>query len=182
MKKLFIALAVAFMLVAVVIDAEKPSGERQGDSPNTGVFGQCGNDEQCDDGDSATMDICDKSTNPGHCVNEPAEYGTPCDGGIYSPGAGECVDSPPVGGGVGGSQFCLYDKDCNDGNDCTNDQCEYHFPNIWAECQHYDTTAACTDYNPCTIGDMCSSGACVPGQQKGCPVGTSCDPSTGNCV
>lgn len=72
MKKVLLALVTVLLILAVAM-AVKPTGERQGteeDSapPNTGVFGQCGNDKQCDDGDlSNGAEWCDKSTHPGHC-------------------------------------------------------------------------------------------------------------------
>ena len=80
MKKLLICLIAVLLLSAVVI-AVKPTGERQGqgvgEPSNTGAFGQCGNDKQCDDGNPGTNDYCDKSTSPGHCVNK--EETTPGD-------------------------------------------------------------------------------------------------------
>jgi hypothetical protein len=74
MKKLLLTMATFFLLVALVM-AVQPDGERQGDSPNTGVFGQCGNDAQCDDGEFCNgAEWCDKSTSPGHCEDgEPIE-------------------------------------------------------------------------------------------------------------
>jgi hypothetical protein len=89
---------------------------------------------------------------------------------------------PPVGEVVGGSKYCLYDKDCDDGNECTNDQCEYHFPALWATCQHYDATWACDDFNLCTIGDKCEGGQCVSGAPVVCEEGKECNPQTGYCV
>jgi hypothetical protein len=88
MKKLLLTLAILFLLMAPVI-ASKPTGERQGDSPNTGVFGQCGNDKQCDDGLFCNgAEWCDKSTSPGHC-----EAGEPeCDGGICDEKTDTCND------------------------------------------------------------------------------------------
>lgn len=73
MKKIYLTIATICLLVALGT-AVKPDGERQGDSPNTGVFGQCGNDEQCNDGLFCNgVEWCDKSTSPGHCeAGEPA--------------------------------------------------------------------------------------------------------------
>ena len=70
MKKLLIILA-AVLLLASVVMAVKPTGERQGHAANTGIFGQCGNDAQCVDSNPCTIDTCDMSTKPGQCVNAP---------------------------------------------------------------------------------------------------------------
>jgi hypothetical protein len=55
MKKLLIMLATVLLLAAVVM-AVKPTGERQGHAPNMGIFGQCGEDAQCNDNNPCTTD------------------------------------------------------------------------------------------------------------------------------
>jgi hypothetical protein len=55
----------------------------------------------------------------------------------------------------------------SDRNDCTDDLC-----NATGRCTHMPITGPCDDGNACTIGDVCSAGACVPGAPA--PAGTAC--------
>ena len=59
-----------------------------------------------------------------------------------------------------------------DGNDCTADVC-----NATGTCTHLPRSGPCDDGNPCSVGDACNAGACVPGSPA--PAGTACTSSTG---
>ncbi len=52
---------------------------------------------------------------------------------------------------------CFVDRDCEDGNPCTDDAC------AGGRCRHEDNLAACDDGDACTSGDGCSNGTCVAG-------------------
>lgn len=105
----------------------------------------CVEDEDCDDGNPCTWDLCDKPTYS--CDTEwPCRYswkdaGTPCGSGKV------CVD------GVCGENLCE-GVVCDDGLDCTDDDCDFKD----GECRF---TSTCNDQNDCTE-DICSpvSGLC----------------------
>lgn len=103
----------------------------------------------CHDDNPCTVDLC----TPDGCANLPA--GGACeDGDLCTDGDrcedGECVPGPPLV--------------CDDGNDCTNDWCEW-----WLGCRHsvsdspccIGTVHVCNDFNPCTR-DLCDpdTGTC----------------------
>jgi len=52
--------------------------------------------------------------------------------------------------------------DCDDGNVCTDDRC-VSIDALNHQCNHPNNTAACSDGDPCTVGDVCSGGACTAG-------------------
>ncbi|MBI5611206.1 MAG: hypothetical protein HY902_20200, partial [Deltaproteobacteria bacterium] len=66
---------------------------------------------------------------------------------------------------------------------CTADSCDAK-----TGCAHSATTAGCQDGDPCTLGDVCSDGACSPGPAKVCDdsnpcTDDSCDKAgQGNCL
>jgi len=71
-----------------------------------------------------------------------------CDDGDPCTSASLCADG--VCEGVGAT-------DCDDLNPCTNDVCQSN-----GGCKHPPKLAgACSDDNPCTLGDHCEAGACV---------------------
>jgi len=123
---------VAVLLLSAVAIAVKPSGERQGSKPNTGVFGQCGEDAQCNDNNPCTTDSCDLSTEPGFCVNDPYD------------GGGHILDP------------CLEDADCNDGSPCTIDSCDFSFGGSIGAC----VNAHVNDGESCS-GGVCCDGDCI---------------------
>jgi len=47
------------------------------------------------------------------------------------------------------------EETCDDSNVCTNDSC------TGGQCGFQANSAACSDGDPCTVGDMCAGGACV---------------------
>ncbi len=73
------------------------------------------------------------------------------------------------------------EKDCNDGDVCTDDSCD---PD--QGCVQVFNTDPCDDLNMCTENDTCAGGVCMPGSSVVCDDGDvctddSCDPDSG-CV
>ena len=58
---------------------------------------------------------------------------------------------------------------CNDGKACTNDSCDPK-----SGCVYTNNTAAWSDGNACTVGDVRSCGTCKPGATKSCNDGNPC--------
>lgn len=137
--------------------------------------GECvGVSINCDDGNVCTTNWCDPAT--GDCVHDPVPDATTCDDSNACTQGDTCQDGECQGGGL---------VDCEDGNNCTVDQCH---PS--SGCQHTPASGqACTDGNACTLGDSCDAeGVCTPGvdlveceDQIACTE-DSCQPSTGECV
>ncbi|NOT02759.1 MAG: hypothetical protein HOP29_19320 [Phycisphaerales bacterium] len=50
---------------------------------------------------------------------------------------------------------CVVPGDCDDGNECTDDDC------VANACVYTDNTNPCDDADPCTVGDVCSGGMCT---------------------
>lgn len=73
-----------------------------------------------------------------------------------------------------GPAGCKDDGDCDDENPCTDDVCNMEV------CEHTNNTVSCDDGDMCTTGDACSGGSCS-GNPVTCPMGQSCNSSTGMC-
>jgi len=69
---------------------------------------------------------------------------------------GNCVGSVPV--------------DCDDGNDCTDDNCDPVL-GCWYE---YLSGTACDDGDECTVDEECLDGICIPGGPLDCDDGDVC--------
>ena len=72
---------------------------------------------------------------------------------------------------------------CDDMNSCTTDSCNL----ATGLCVHANNTDSCDDGDPCTVGNVCSAGACGAGIAKDCSdtfacTDDSCTPATGVCV
>jgi len=70
----------------------------------------------------------------------------------------------------------------DDGNPCTNDECDDA-----GNCIHPPNTEPCTDGDGCTVGDVCSDGSCQPGSLRSCDdnnpcTDDSCASPSGACV
>ncbi len=131
--------------------------------------GQCagGAALECDDGNLCTDDGCDSESG---CQAVPNEAN--CDDG------NACTTGDICGGGSCGFVGFL---DCDDDNPCTKDGCD---PQLG--CTHDLLAVACSDGDPCTVGDMCDNGLCVSGAALDCEdfnpcTDDSCD-ETGACV
>ncbi|NUN14736.1 MAG: lamin tail domain-containing protein, partial [Myxococcales bacterium] len=111
----------------------------------------------CDDGNDCTADSCDSGTG---CVFDGAPLsGSPCDDGDLCTlsdicdGSGGCDPGTPV--------------DCDDGNNCTDEQCNSGL------CEYTDNTESCDDSDPCTENDVCGNGSCA-GTPIDCDDGDVC--------
>jgi Tol biopolymer transport system component len=107
-------------------------------------------------------------TNPTSVAVGPDEALYISNRGIF-PGTGEVirfVPEPPVG-------QCSKQRDCDDGNVCTQDKCDKHTGTC--EFKPIHRRRACDDGNACTSVDVCDRGVC---QGSNLPNGTVC--SDGN--
>lgn len=131
------------------------------------VYAQCDSQPDgtpCDDGNACTSgDVCIGGVCTG-TLNS-CDDGNACTTDSCDPATGFCINTPVV---------------CNDNNPCTDDSCD-----PGTGCVFTPNTAACSDGNACTIGDICSGGVCA-GTPISCDDGNactidSCDPILG-CV
>lgn len=131
----------------------------------------------CDDDNPCTDDWC---TTDGQCLNQPLEcgYGTVCSKGD---GDAQCIPDP---------KKCTADSQCNDGNSCTEDQCEYgvcsHLFVICPKgslCENLTGTCLLLDECPkgCPKGEECQDGNCMPVTPVTCGAGTKLNPDTNQC-
>ena len=127
---------------------------------DTCTDGKCvGTDVDCDDGKFCTDDDCDPDLG---CQHPPVEANTPCDDGNVCTLSDICIQD-----------FCGSSdlQDCNDGNSCTQDQCDpvagCTFPIVPNCCGNgqVEGNEQCDDANQ-TNGDGCSS-TCV--NESPCP-------------
>ncbi len=137
--------------------------DRDGDGAGDACDPLCDSNQQCDDGNPCTDDVCQS----GGCshVNNTA----PCDDGIA------CTLSDTCSGSVCGSG-APSDLACSDQDPCTDDRCVV----VAGGCQHTNNTAPCDDGVSCTGVDVCSEGSCQGTDI--CPVGSVCDPGTNACA
>ena len=136
--------------------------------------GSCktGTAKKCDDGQSCTVDTCDKTK--GACVFSAApkeDSSCDADGSVCS-----VSDVCKAGKCAAGSA-----KNCDDGNGCTTDGCDAKLG-----CKHVANTESCSDGNGCSLADQCKDTACIAGKSKVCDdkelcTVDSCDKKTGNC-
>ncbi|MBN2495734.1 MAG: hypothetical protein JXR96_14165 [Deltaproteobacteria bacterium] len=125
-------------------------------------------DERCDDGLPCTRGVCE----PDGCRFEPVEDGTPCDDGDPCTAQGACAAgqcaAPPVCEPrnpcesarcvpQGEGHECIYEPKCDDGIDCTLDECHTQT----GECSFTPLDERCEDLEPCI------DYACLP-EQGGC--------------
>jgi len=106
--------------------------------------GECseGGQANCSDDNLCTEDFCDPESGCVHVNNTiSCQDGDACTIGDLCQD-GECVPGA--------------EKECNDGNSCTQDSC-----NPMSGCQHEFLTEECDDGNSCTTGDKCVNGVCT---------------------
>jgi hypothetical protein len=128
----------------------------------------------CEDENPCTINGCNANTSM--CVySQLEEAGTPC-----VPPNNKCLQNASCnadGVCTGGEE-----KDCNDGNPCTNDTCD---PET-GECIREPLEGECNDDSVCTVNDVCQDGECV-GESivcaalDDCHAPGECDPETGLC-
>ena len=113
----------------------------------------------CNDGNPCTDDACDPLDGCGSTPNSAA-----CDDGDLCTEADLCADGICAG---------LVEKDCDDGNPCTDDVCYSS-----EGCVHTPSAGLCDDGNPCTVGDACSGGICMGLVEQDCDDGNPCTTDT----
>ncbi len=149
----------------------------------------------CDDGNACTQgDFCDHD---GLCKGTPlvCDDQDPCTNDSCLPGQGNCAFSPTTGPACSDGKACTSGDACVngacqsgaavvcvDGEGCTTDQCDP----ATGKCLFAPNSDVCSDGNACTVGDICSGGACSPGPATKCDdgefcTGDACDPKTGTC-
>ncbi len=104
-----------------------------------------------------------------------------------------CVSTPATGGPCDDGEPCYTGDTCKLGA-CTpgpiatvckkTQQCTHSYCEPYEGCVETPITAGCQDGNPCTIGDLCEDGECLPGAPSLCDDGDpctadACDPKSG---
>ena len=127
---------------------------------------ECENDEQCNDQDPCTKDICAQN----QCVHT-CDVGAVCSDGNPMTSMDSCV----IEGGSclckGVLQACTDAKDCDDGNACTLDNC------VDGKCiNDCQVGAACDDKDPYTDNDTCreTPSGCVCQGKRECYSNNDC--------
>ena len=105
---------------------------------------------------------CDPAT--GACSLVPANDGGACDDGDLCTLGDSCAAGTCVGGD---------ERNCNDGNGCTDDSCESAIG-----CVYTNNVAPCFYGSLCTVNDMCGGGECQPGPALVCNDGNACTADT----
>ena len=113
-----------------------------------------GKAKACDDSNPCTDSSCDPKSGCVHKANQ-----APCDDGNICTTASGCQGGKCVGLANKASATC------DDGNPCTDDGCDPTAGGSGpdAGCVHKARLGGCSDDNPCTTGDDCKAGKCVPG-------------------
>lgn len=130
--------------------------------------------QDCDDGDPCTQqDACDGAGVCGGVSLNCDAFDGPCTDGGCTVAAGACFGAPKAskiacddGDSCTGSGFCDgagacagLKSVCDDSNACTDDVCDKT-----GACSHLPHTGACSDADPCTVGDVCDGkGSCLSG-------------------
>ncbi len=171
------------------------------DNPNAVDGTGCSDGDLCTQTDACSSGVCTGS-NPvvctaldqchlvgtcdpgsGFCDDPNAPNGAMCDDGQACTEPDGCVDGTCTGVVIDGCIVCANAGECDDGNDCTLNEC------IDNGCVFTDLVDAtmCDDGDLCTQTDACLSGACMGTNPVVCTalddchvVGT-CDPGTGLC-
>lgn len=123
----------------------------------------------CDDANACTTDSCSPATG---CIHPAVTNGTTCSDSSLCTTSDRCNNGLCVGNAV----TCP-----DDSNVCTTASCS-----ATLGCQQINNTAACDDGSLCSLGDVCSGGACQPGPPKNCSdsnvcTDDLCTPATGAC-
>jgi hypothetical protein len=119
--------------------------------------GRCqpGAEVDCDDSNICTDESCDPLRGCVYVNNQ-----NPCDDGQLCSTNDRCVNGVCVGES---------DKDCDDGNPCTEDSCDDALG-----CVHSYNRAPCDDNNECTLYDVCNLGVCAGVEELDCEDGNVC--------
>jgi hypothetical protein len=137
----------------------------------------CNASGQCQPGPATVTcpqcQVCEPAT--ATCVN--VSNGTPCEDGNLCTLGDTCQSGTCQPGAA---------KTCpSTGNQCTESVCNK--TTGVCETRNKPNGTGCDDGNPCTVGDTCQSGTCMPGSLKDCNdnnvcTNDTCNPSTGVCV
>ncbi|MDD5308170.1 MAG: putative metal-binding motif-containing protein [Deltaproteobacteria bacterium] len=131
--------------------------------------GPCAKDADCDDGFACTADSCNGNGACEHLPdNSKCKYLEYCDRDEGCKATGD---------------ECKVAADCDDGIECTKDDCAL------GKCRNLPDDAVCKGTNPCILDQVCNPEVgCNPGYEKPCePTDlpcreNMCDPSTGECA
>jgi len=165
---------------------------------------ECRTDENCDDHDACTDDVCEEGNVCSHtpntgnscdddnsCTTEDSCHDGVCSGTLISEDCKECEGSKTCDDGLlcNGVETCGEDRICHkgtpilcedDGNACTDDLCTEDAKG----CDHPpNDDNSCDDGNECTSPDHCSDGVCIPGEVDSecvCEGGDCPPPGCGN--
>ena len=132
----------------------------------------CQSNEDCDDGNACTNDVCNASGDKLLCMHVNVDDTVACDDGNECTEDDACSEGSCTGGAA---------PTCDDGNPCTVDSCDSAVGCVNAA----DPAGTCDDGNPCT-DDSCDGFFC-DSSAKDCTDGNpctddSCDGMTGDCV
>ena len=118
----------------------------------------------CNDGNSATCDWCEKTAIGGICINRNCNDDIDCTTDYCA--INGCLNTP-------------YDSSCEDGDVCTIDKC---YPELGG-CYHVSAPdlAPCDDGLFCNGTDKCDRGMCRSHAGNPCPAGTFCNEVTDSC-
>jgi len=151
-----------------------PDKDVETNTDKGGEVSECefGQDAQCDDGDSCTIDKCLVT---GVCEHAPKDDVCKIDGECYDAGATKASTQ---------CQVCDPTKNvadwtavvCDDGNECTNDWCD---PGTGCKSQS-DDSLPCDDGQECSTDDHCEAGQCVASPCGSC-VEEECAATAGPC-
>jgi hypothetical protein len=136
-------------------------------------FAACSSDAECDDANDCTADSCDAA---GVCRRAP-RTGEACTDHLWCDGDETCTAHGVCGASDGA-------RACEDGIDCTLDQCD----EITNSCTHEPRNSLCSDDEFCTGVELCISGTgCVDGPPPNCTDGVactadSCDEANDGCI
>ena len=116
-------------------------------------------DVQCPPAPPCKTNTCDPTD--GQCKEDQVQDGMPCTDGDACTEGDECQ----TGACQPGEQ-----KQCDDGEDCTDDSCNQATGN----CDYLPNQNPCDDNDACTEGDECATGTCQPGAPANCADDNAC--------
>ncbi|MBM4395017.1 MAG: hypothetical protein FJ087_04945, partial [Deltaproteobacteria bacterium] len=132
-----------------------------GDACTDGACVPGGEAPDCDDGNACTADWCVAATGCMHAAAPgPCDDADPCTAGDHC-AAGACVGSEVPG-------CCREDAQCDDADPCTVDSCAKATGDCVHDAPLANGTPCDADADPCTVGDACLAGACLPGPAADC--------------
>ena len=139
---------------------------------DTRVLIGCQEQEDCDDGNPCTLDVCSSDH---HCQNI-VQIGSTCDDNDACTQQDQCITSGACSG---------IPINCSDDNECTTDQCD---PATGCQNIPGPNGEPCDDDDLCSTGDACLEGICTPTAEVTCEdtnpgdcLLTFCNPNSGQC-